>query len=350
VTPERPRLLAYRALGIGDLLTAVPALRALARAFPGHHHVLAAPAFLAPIARLSGVVDELADVAALAPLPRALHGADVAVNLHGRGPQSHRVLLAARPRRLIAYANAEAGVPGPEWRSGEHEAERFCHLLRQAGIPADRREVDLGRPDWPAPPMAAGATLIHPGASSVAKRWPAERWAAVARAERAAGRGVVVTGSSDERELALAVARGAGLDDDAVLAGRTDLAALAAAVSVAARVGCADTGVAHLATALGTPSVVVFGPLSPALWGPPPGRPQHRVLWSGRSGDPAAERTDPGLLEIEIDLVLAALAALPPPNPAPVAARPVAAPAFAGQTTGRDRGAVAPDSGPGWPG
>jgi hypothetical protein len=48
-------------------------------------------------------------------------------------------------------------------------------------------------------------------------------------------------------------------------------------------------------------------PTSPAEWGPPPDRPCHRVLWTGRRGDPHANRPDPGLLEIEVDEVLAAL-------------------------------------------
>jgi len=312
VSAAPPLLVAYRALGIGDFLTGVPALRALARAFPGHRRVLAAPFAIAPLAALCDAVHELVDVTALAPLPPALHAADVAVNLHGRGPQSHRALLDARPRRLIAFANAEAGVDGPAWRAEEHEAERFCRLLRSAGIPADRTEVDLPAPDGPVPAVARGATLVHPGASSVVKRWPAERWAAVARAEREAGRRVVVTGSAEERGLAERVARGAGLPDAAVLAGRTDLGGLAAAVAAAARVACGDTGVAHLATAFGVPSVVVFGPFGPHLWGPPPGRARHVALWSGRPGDPAVETTDPGLLSIGVDDVLAALRTLPP--------------------------------------
>ena len=320
MTGGRPLLVAYRALGIGDFLTGVPALRALARAFPEHRRVLAAPAFVAPLARLANVVDEVVDVVALAALPPALHGADVAANLHGRGPQSHRVLLAARPRRLIAFAHPEIGVDGPRWRADEHEAERFCRLLRESGIPADRSEVDLAPPDWAPPAGARGATLIHPGASSVVKRWPAPRWAAVARAERAAGRSVVVTGSAEERPLAEAVAAGAGLDDRAILAGRTDLARLAAAVAVAGRVACGDTGVAHLASAFGTPSVVVFGPFGPHVWGPPPGRPWHCTLWSGRPGDGDAIEVDPGLLTIEVEEVVAALRALPPRGAAAAAA------------------------------
>jgi len=72
-----------------------------------------------------------------------------------------------------------------------------------------------------------------------------------------------------------------------------------------------DTGVAHLAVALGTPSLALFGPTDPAHWGPPPGRPEHRVLWAGRSGDPHAGRPDPGLLEIEAEQVADELGRLP---------------------------------------
>ncbi|MCW2953567.1 MAG: glycosyl transferase, family 9, partial [Conexibacter sp.] len=107
------------------------------------------------------------------------------------------------------------------------------------------------------------------------------------------------------------VAAAAGLAPRAVAAGRTGLHELAALVAGAERVVCGDTGVAHLATALGTPSVVLFGPTAPAAWGPPPERPWHRVLWSGRSGDPHAPAADAGLLEISAAEVLAALGELP---------------------------------------
>jgi ADP-heptose:LPS heptosyltransferase len=307
---ERPLLVAYRALGLGDLLTGVPALRALARAFPGHRRVLAAPAALAPLATLAGAAEAVVDTGALEPLPSELRDADVAVNLHGRGPQSHRVLLAARPRRLIAFASREAGVDGPAWRSREHEVERWCRLLGAAGIPADPDDLDLPQPTASPPRAAAGATLLHPGAASGARRWPIERWVEVARAERAAGRGVVITGSPAERARAAAVAAGAQLPASAVLAGRTSLLELAGAVAAAARVVCGDTGVAHLATALGTPSVVLFGPTPPSEWGPPPGRPRHAVLWAGRRGDPHASAPDAGLLALTPAQVRAALARL----------------------------------------
>jgi len=87
-------------------------------------------------------------------------------------------------------------------------------------------------------------------------------------------------------------------------------------VARAALVLSGDTGVAHLATAFGTPSVVLFGPVSPGEWGPPPERSRHRALWAGGSGDPHGRVPDPGLLALtpervlaEIDVLRAGLAA-----------------------------------------
>jgi ADP-heptose:LPS heptosyltransferase len=122
-------------------------------------------------------------------------------------------------------------------------------------------------------------------------------------------REVVVSAGPGEEEAAASVARAAALPADAVRAGG-DLAALARLVAGAGRVACADTGVAHLATALRVPSVVLFGPTPPAEWGPPPDRARHRVLWAGRRGDPNGAAPDPGLLEIEPEAVAAELAAL----------------------------------------
>ncbi|MDQ3973416.1 MAG: glycosyltransferase family 9 protein, partial [Actinomycetota bacterium] len=98
-----------------------------------------------------------------------------------------------------------------------------------------------------------------------------------------------------------------------VLAGRTSVLELACVVAGAERVACADTGVAHLATAVGTPSVVLFGPTPPSRWGPPADRPWHRVLWAGSRGDPHDGRPDAGLLGITVADVVQALAHLPAP-------------------------------------
>jgi ADP-heptose:LPS heptosyltransferase len=308
----RPRLIALRALGLGDLLTTVPALRALARAFPHHRRLLAAPEWLAPLLPL--IVEDgrpclhgLAELDGLDGDPGQLpRRADVAVDLHGRGPESHRLLLATKPRQLLAFRNEKlAETSGmPHWEPSEHETKRWCRLLQHFGIAADPSELEICRPVVALPDEVHGATLLHPGAASAARRWPPERWARFARAEREAGHEVLITGSRAELGLARSIAVAAGLDPRRQPAGRTDLLCLTALVAAAGTVICGDTGVAHLATALGVPSVLLFGPTSPQLWGPPEHLPMHRVLWEGRTGDPHAQRIDPGLLEIEVETVL----------------------------------------------
>ncbi|OKI45065.1 glycosyltransferase family 9 protein [Micromonospora sp. CB01531] len=307
-------ILVLRALGVGDLATAVPALRGLRAGFPDRELVLAAPAWLAPLADLVGGIDRVLPTDGLADHP-AWSGAppEVAVNLHGRGPRSHRMLAAARPGRLLAFANAEAGHgDGPPWDDDEHEVRRWCRLLDWYGLPAAPGDLALRRP--PAAGMPAGVTVLHPGSKIPAKRWPAGRFAALARALADRGHRVVLTGLTGERDLSARIARDAGLPPDAVLAGRTDLAELAALVADARLVISGDTGVAHLATGYGTASVVLFGPVPSAHWGPPPDRPRHRVLdVTRRPGrDPGWRAgvgvgSHPTLAAIQVDEVLAAV-------------------------------------------
>lgn len=251
------------------------------------------------------MADQVIAVPGLEALPVGRAPA-TAVNLHGRGPESHRVLLATRPGQLIAFANRAAGMAGPQWEPGEHEVHRWCRMLAEHGIPADPTRLDLPPPPLAAPAVAREATVIHPGAASAARRWPADRWAEVARRQMAAGRTVVLTGSLTDWELGQCIARKAGLPPDACLAGRTSVVELAAVVCAAGLVLSGDTGIAHLATAFGRPSVVLFGPVPPSEWGPPPDRPQHVALWAGRRGDPHGDRVDPGLVAITVDEVLAA--------------------------------------------
>ncbi|WP_067500537.1 glycosyltransferase family 9 protein [Actinoplanes sp. TFC3] len=301
-------ILVLRALGVGDLATGVPAIRAVRAAFPARTLALAAPTALMPLINLIGGVDRVVPFDAVssinAPLPE-LTGIEVAVNLHGRGPQSHRLLRILEPAKMWAFASPEAGHhDGPLWDEEDHEVQRWCRLLGHYGVPADPDDLDLAVPEAPVP---RGVTIVHPGAKSPSRRWPPSRYAQVAKALSAAGQHVVITGSAGEREIALQVAALAGLSEDRVL--HTDLAELAALVAHARLLVSGDTGIAHLASAYRIPSVVLFGPMSPSRWGPPRSRAYHRALWHGTQaerGDLPGPGVHPALLAVDVEEVLEA--------------------------------------------
>ena len=299
-------ILVLRALGVGDLATAVPALRGLRAGFPDRELVLAAPGWLAPLAELVGGIDRVLPTDGPDRLPWPGPPPELAVNLHGRGPQSHRMLAGIRPRRLLAFANAEAGHrDGPDWRAEEHEVDRWCRLLAWYGIPADRTDLALRRPEPGRMPV--GVSIVHPGAKATQRRWPPARFAEVARALTARGHRVVVTGNPGERRIAAEVVRRAALPADALLAGATDLGELAALVAHARLVISGDTGIGHLATAYATPSVLLFGPVPPAQWGPPPDRPWHQALWVGPRPPADDDRPHPALAALDVPQVLDAV-------------------------------------------
>jgi ADP-heptose:LPS heptosyltransferase len=308
-------ILALRALGIGDLATAVPALRALRAAHPDEALALVVPGWLRPLVELVDGVDTVVERDGLdgPGLPPLATVPSLAVNLHGRGPQSHRLLTAAQPARLWAFACPAAGHDdGPRWIDDEHEVHRWCRLLAWYGLSPNPADLALRRPERPA--TSAGASIVHPGGKEGRRRWPPDRFAAVARALDRAGHRVVITGSTGERPVAQQVARIAGLPSEAVLAGQLDLADLAALVASGRLVVSADTGVGHLATAFGTPSVLLFGPEPPSRWGPPPQRRWHRVLWheglASLPYEPDDEGVHPALAAITPDDVLDAVSGL----------------------------------------
>jgi ADP-heptose:LPS heptosyltransferase len=297
-------VLVLRALGLGDLLTGIPALRGLRRAFPAARIVLATPESLGPLAMFSGAVDEVLPTGGLGELHWSGPAPDVAVNLHGRGPQSIADLLSTNPGRLISHANPTyPSVSGPPWSDDQHEVDRWCALLGWARISCDPEDLSLGRPYGY--PRRDDVVVIHPGAASASRRWPADRFAVVAAALADAGQRVVVTGSQAERSLAETVATQAGLPESAVLAGQLDILGMVALISDCRLLVCGDTGVGHIATATGTPSVVLFGPTPPSRWGPRGGG-RHIAVWAGNCGDPHGDRPHSGLLLITPSRVIEA--------------------------------------------
>lgn len=301
---DADEIFVLRALGLGDLMTGLPALRGLRRTYPSERIVLAAPERFRDLAMLSGAVTDVDPTPGLGHVhPRRAPA--MAVNLHGSGPESIADLMALQPKSMLSHRHA--GYPelaGPPWRADLHEVDRWCHLMEWHGINCDPQDLAIDRPAGY--PDRSGVVVIHPGAAFGARRWPGERYAAVATALHGDGYEVVVTGDAKETELAASVVDRAGLPESAMLAGTLDLLGLVALISDSRLLICGDTGVGHVATATGTPSVLLFGPTPPSRWGPRGAGP-HVALWAGDCGDPHGAEPHRGLLLITVPRVLDAV-------------------------------------------
>jgi hypothetical protein len=314
-----PVVRALRALGLGDALTGIPALRGLRRAYPDHRLLIACGPELGrwftDLQLFDGAVpthelDPIADP----PQP------DVAVDLHGCGQRSHQVLRMTNPGRLFGFGCTPPDfIAGPIWDKTAHEVDRWCDLVRWIGGACDPSDLRLGPPGRSS---GTGPVVIHPGAAFPSRRWPVPRWRRLVQ-ELSGRHQVVVTGGPAEQARCADVCRGTTA---ITRAGRTPLPELAALVAGSSLVVSGDTGIAHLATAFGIPSVTLFGPVSPALWGPAIDQDIHRCLWHGSGatvpGDPHGESLDPRLAAITVSEVLSAVAdlmAVTTPSAAPAA-------------------------------
>ncbi|MBM3298156.1 MAG: lipopolysaccharide heptosyltransferase II [Candidatus Aminicenantes bacterium] len=281
---------------VGDCLLAQPALESLRRSRPGADIWLLGPAWvrdLFPPKKLAAGVIPLGETGSLRGLRRAartLRAArfDAGLLLTNSFGSALLFALAGIPERWGYRRDGRGflltrGVRAETNGAPRHQLEYYLDLVRGLGMtPAPARVrlrlsaretraagaalealgVDLSRP----------VVVLSPGASyGPAKRWPAERFAALGALFQKKNRAeIVITGSAGERELAGRVAallpRRA-----AVLAGLTDLRRLLAVLSRASLVVSNDSGAMHLANALRVPVTAVFGPTDPAAT-----RPYHQ--------------------------------------------------------------------------
>ena len=196
-----------------------------------------------------------------------------------------------------AWLAAAAGIPrrvGYSWpetqpflteaipyRPGRHEAEQNATLLAALAPGSDstlgptRFQISDADRAWVAQRLASLGSgpevrliAIHPGAGAAVKQWPVAAWVAVAdRLAARPGVQIVLTGGRGERSLTADIA--ARLASPAVdLAGQTTLGQLAALYARTALVLGADSGPLHLAVAAGAATVQLYGPISPAKFGP----------------------------------------------------------------------------------
>lgn len=280
-----------RALQLGDLLCAVPALRALRAAFPAARVTLVGLAWAKAFAQRFGrYIDELVEFPGFPGTPQffqrmRLRRFDLVLQMHGDGTRTNTIAARMGGRRTGGFYRAWNHCPDArtfvEWDERENEVLRCLRLAEKVGAAARGSELEfpLGAADWAEWRTfgLANYVCLHAGSQLPSRRWPAERFAAIGDALAARGWTVVLTGSGGEAEITASVARAmrvAPVD----LAGRTSLGGLGAVIARARLVVCNDTSVSHLAAALRTPSVVVCCGADPQRWAPLD-RELHPVLF-----------------------------------------------------------------------
>lgn len=331
---------------MGDVLHALPAVTALRQAHPSWtidwviepawQPLLAAPSaasaeplsaaqplvnrvYLAPVKAWARKPLSAGTARAIAELRRILKASCYSAVLDFQGAiRSALIARAAGSQRVIGEA-----VPrerAAKWLFSERVATRGCHVIEQdielaAAVAGDGLPfvppllpIDAEGEAWcdrlMQPFRGQALALLKPGAGWGAKRWPVERYAAVASALAGRGFRVLVNAGPGEEALAESVAAQSGGAADPVICSLDQLIALTRRAAVA--IG-GDTGPIHLACALGRPVVGIYGPTDPARNGP--FGTHFRVLRSPFSQRNHARRREPeaGLLTIEPEDVLKAV-------------------------------------------
>ncbi len=283
--PPPGKIAVLRVNGLGDLMFSLPALDALRAGYPGAEIVLLARQWHQDLlAGRPGPVDRVVVVPPALPddgglgggaddgLSEALFAAmaaerfDLAVQLHGGGRHSNPFVRRLEARLAIGLQTPDAApldrcVPYVYY---QNEILRLLEVVglvgagvvglepRLAVLDADREEAAAALA-----PTEQPLAVLHPGATDSRRRWPPERFAAVAGHLIEAGAQVAVVGTEDEADLARQIVAAA----PAVvhhLAGRLSIGGLAGLLERSAVVVANDSGPLHLAAAVGTATVGIY--------------------------------------------------------------------------------------------
>jgi len=280
------RILVVRPGALGDVLLTLPVLEALQARYPqaaievmGNLAVLRLLVGRSVVSAVSSF--DRADLGALfrheaipsAALHRYLDQFDIIVSY--AAPLSHVFAhnLARLTRGRVVSFDAQPGAD-----VGVHMSDYLQRPLQELYVTERRQPVRLtltveDRQDaeqwWEEQGLVARQVLaVHPSSGSPAKNWPASRFAAVSRdlQRRCGMHTLLVSGPADE--IAVGEVRGALGGCEHTLVQGASLQQLAALIAHCQTYLGNDSGVSHLAAAVGVPTVVVFGPTDPGVWAP----------------------------------------------------------------------------------
>jgi ADP-heptose:LPS heptosyltransferase len=327
-----PRTIAiFRALHLGDLLCSVPAFRALRAAFPvATISLIGLPWAKAFVDRFSNYLDEFIEFPGYPGLPEQepeytrlteflaamrTRRFDCLIQMQGDGSYVNDLIRVCGADHTWGFAQASADGAVPDefipYPTDCSEIRRHLRLLEHVGVPrqGDHLEFPLttqDESDFDALPQAAwlepgSFVCIHPGGRGPSRRWNLERFVQVACGLADRDLRIAVTGVPEEAPLAEELLR--AVPTAINLAGRTTLGSLGILLSRASLLIANDTGVSHVAAALGTPSVILSVGSDPIRWNPLD-RARHRVF--------AGAATGPEEVLDEADRLLAAPPAIEP--------------------------------------
>ncbi len=289
-------IIILRALMLGDLLCAVPAFRALRTAFPASRITLVGlPWARSFVDRFSHYFDDFMEFPGYPGLPECPPDIaripdffkdiqeqkfDMALQMHGSGSFVNSIVMMMGAHLSAGFYEKGEYCPDPLWFTPfpieEHEIKIYLRLMGFLGIPLQGLHLEFplmsqDEQEFMRIPEAGELTrsdyvCVHAGARLLTRRWHPERFAQVADQLADQGLKVVLTGSAEEAELVQSVS--AQMQRPHInLAGQTTLGALAVLLKGSRLLVSNDTGVAHVASALQVPSVVVVTGSDPQRWG-----------------------------------------------------------------------------------
>ncbi len=308
------RVAVFRALQLGDLIQAVPALRALRAGFPRAEITLIGLPWASSFAgRFSRYVDRFVEFPGFPGIAereviaertarfieeQRSYGYDLAIQMHGSGRTSNRFVHELGASMTAGYFEGhDAGQltsrteslksPGHDkgvltfaapYPDDQPEVYRNLGLAKLLGCPADdpTLEFPLNESDYAEAaallPNVPGTTRprigMHTGSRPPARRWPASYFASLAdELVHLWNAQIILTGSTDELSIVRSVEEQM-TTRPITLAGKTSLGGLAAIIDTLDLFISNDTGPAHIANALGTPSITIFGPADYRRWAP----------------------------------------------------------------------------------
>jgi ADP-heptose:LPS heptosyltransferase len=303
---NKKKIAVFRALQLGDMLCAIPAIRALKSAYPDAELTLIGlPWAESLLSRFPRYFDEFINFPGYPGLPEQEYdhsqflvfegiikaeNFDYIIQMQGNGTIVNDMLTDLNAGKLLGYTYDKGNLEDKSFMhypNYGHEVNRHLMLMEHFGVPIldSNLEFPLYHPDrislrnLQLPIEPRKYVCIHPGSRGAWRQWPTQHFAALGDLCARSGLKVVVTGTASETPIINEVIQ--KMECQAInLAGMTSLGAIAALIDEAYLLISNCTGVSHIAAALETPSVVISMDGEPERWGPINTRIHHTIDWT----------------------------------------------------------------------